>query len=63
MKKSLLSLSGPVDGNNLAPALNITIICKGCNKSVPYATAINTGWTYDPKGEPFEAYFCEACSK
>ncbi len=46
--------------NGLA-ANGLRTVCLACGKAVKYGEAVAQGWTYDPEGKPYEAYYCQPC--
>jgi hypothetical protein len=41
-------------------AASITICCYACHRRARYDVAARDGWTYDPAGPAFVAYYCPA---
>lgn len=42
---------------------SISIICCSCGIKKTWNEAVESGWTADPLGRPFQDYYCETCSK
>jgi hypothetical protein len=42
-------------------ANSLQIRCCNCPEAARYDRACADGWTYDPKGTPFVAYYCPTC--
>lgn len=49
----------PLSAVNGLAANGLRIVCYSCHRATTYRQAVETGWTYDPNGKPFEAYYCE----
>lgn len=59
MRVPLPAVNGPANG----AANSLQIRCLTCGNWTTYGKAVAEGWTYDPKGKPFEAYYCADDSK
>lgn len=53
----------PIEPANTYAAGTLQIVCAECEAVARWNEAAAKGWTYDPKGKAFEAYFCGKCSQ
>lgn len=57
-RKGLTDMRAPLTPVNGLAANGLRIVCLTCQRATTYGKAVAEGWTYDPEGKPYEAYYC-----